>query len=112
MRAQGLLNRMSSQSKEENKLCDECNECSAEFFCEECDQSLCQTCNQELHSKGARKLHHCSPLHSSSDTHPKSNYKEPAEYPQALYEQHSTFSSYGKTSSPSVKSRFIPRIII
>lgn len=38
-------------------MCEECDEKVAEFQCVDCEQILCQKCNEKIHKKGSRMRH-------------------------------------------------------
>jgi len=65
------LQKLSSHDPHKSPLCEECDKEPSKYHCSECEQNLCQTCDQQIHNKGARKNHQRTPLenneHKSSD---------------------------------------------
>lgn len=46
----------------EEFLCHFCEETVGSLFCEQCNASLCETCNKQLHTRGAWKGHYVKPI--------------------------------------------------
>lgn len=99
-----------------NEHCEECSTRSAQLQCKECEQFLCLSCDQQIHDKGARKGHHRSSIHSSTEKQFKESYKESGPMwksptSAASSSKSSVLGSYSGSKSSSARSKHLPRII-